>query len=314
MPVDRESLASVVYWRGNRQPQRFYVALCLLMSSIQDAFLGLKERASANLNWSATCSYYSLVHVGRLLTFIALGDYPTQHRELRQLFAGSRPQGARPPSSRDGYPFDWLRGFTAETAPGQREPGAPTPRAGVSELRDAMADYFTNIGVQGVAGGLEQFAAVLKAAAELRNDSNYEALLIAHEYDHVVMSAEFESLAVCMCEATERSRPFVIEVFTCFLENDLDLEAERAGYCAFANAYLTGRLIPAIDRKVGDSRDLKKNLRDIVGRLARQPADGDYRRLEDAASLEIFGGKTRLMTGFRRKIEELRRATGGEVI
>ena len=66
---------SLGYWRARpeRVPQRFYVAFCLLMSSLQDAILGQKERQSHNLNWSATCSYYSLVHGGRLLCFLALG-------------------------------------------------------------------------------------------------------------------------------------------------------------------------------------------------------------------------------------------------
>lgn len=316
MPVDRESLTSVVYWRGERQPHRFYVALCLLMSSIQDLFLGVKERTSANLNWSATCSYYSLVHAGRLLTFIALGDYPTSHGALRQLFGRGGPQSTRRSPPRDGYPFDWLRGFSAEATSrsGQRRVSPATPRAGPSELRGAMVAYFISIGVQSVAEGFDQFAAVLKAAAELRNDSNYEALLIAHEYDHEVMSSEFNSLAIRMCEAADKTRPFAIEVFTAFLDNDPDLETERAEYRAFANAYLNGRLIPAIDRKLADSGDLKKELRDIVQGLVRLPADGDYHRLEEAVSFGIFGGKARLMRGFREKIEDLRRATNGEVI
>lgn len=99
-----------------------------------------------------------------------------------------------------------------------------------------------------------------------------------------------------------------------YLDNDPDLETERAEYRAFANAYLNGRLIPAIDRKLADSADLKKKLRDIVQGLVRPPADGDYHRLEEAVSFEIFGGKARLMRGFGDKIEELRRAMNGEVI
>ena len=152
------------------------------------------------------------------------------------------------------------------------------------------------------------------AAAELRNDSNYEALLIAHEYNHAMMSFEFNNLAQGMCDAVDIIHPFVAKAFTGFVDNDLDLEEDRAGYRAFANAYLNDRLIPAINRKLGDSRDLKQNLRSIVSELARSPANGDSRRLEEAASIEIFGGKARLMSGFRRRIEELGRATGRGVI
>lgn len=58
MPIDRADLASLAYWRSSQQrrAQRFYVAFCLLMFTIQDFLLGLKEREGQNLNWSATCS------------------------------------------------------------------------------------------------------------------------------------------------------------------------------------------------------------------------------------------------------------------
>lgn len=106
MATERADLPSVAYWRGARQPQRFYIAFCLLRSSVQDSLLGLKEQSSANLNWSATCSYYGLVHAGRLLTFIALGDYPMSHADLRRLLGTTARQPTRRRQARDGFPFD----------------------------------------------------------------------------------------------------------------------------------------------------------------------------------------------------------------
>lgn len=68
MLADRNHLASLEYWRTpqERVPQRFYVAFCLLMSSIQDWILGLKERESANLNWSVTPYYVLLAQGGEV--------------------------------------------------------------------------------------------------------------------------------------------------------------------------------------------------------------------------------------------------------
>lgn len=176
--MDRNQLTSISYWRGQRQPQRFYVAFCLLMSTIQDAVLGLKERRSHNLNWAATCSYYSLVHAGRLLSFLALGDYPTSHAELRQLIsgAGNPPRRRLPPR---GYPFDWLREFSqlAGAEPNRRAPATIPTR--LSELRSCMVDYLLTIGVVDASEHLGRFGNTLLAAGPLRSDSNYEALLIA---------------------------------------------------------------------------------------------------------------------------------------
>jgi hypothetical protein len=317
MVTDRVNLPSVVYWRGQRQPQRFYVALCLLMSSIQDFLLGHKERRSANLNWSATCSYYSLVHAGRLLAFIALGDYPTSHAELRRLFGRSSHQARRRLPGRDGYPFDWLRGFSAEVRSDSQghELDAQAPSTcSPSELRDAILGYLTDTGVQRTAERLELFGDVLAAAAELRNDSNYEALLMAHEYEHVSMTSAFANLAKHMCEAADSSRPVVLDAFTCFLRRDPDLEEDRPGYVAWARQYLTRRLLPAIGRKVAGFDDLQEKLNGIVSGLDLPATRGDYQHLEDVASLHIFDAKARLMARFVDRIEKLARATGGQAL
>ncbi|MBA3256711.1 MAG: hypothetical protein H0T64_08685 [Pyrinomonadaceae bacterium] len=118
----RRILPSLEYWRAapERLPQRFYIAFCLLMSSVQDLILGQKEQESNNLNWSATCSYYALVHGGRLVCFLGLGDYPMQHAELRNLLSGRQAR-----QRRDVYPFDWLRGF-AHQRDDRRDQPRPT--------------------------------------------------------------------------------------------------------------------------------------------------------------------------------------------
>src|SRR5947209_2957867 len=93
-----DSIAAREHWR--RSPahvaQRFYVAFCLFMSSVQDAFLGLMDRERNNRNWAATCAYYALVHGGRLLTFLALGDFPRRHKTLQAILSGaSNPLGSK---------------------------------------------------------------------------------------------------------------------------------------------------------------------------------------------------------------------------
>lgn len=284
MATDRASLASVAYWRGERQPQRFYIAFCLLMSSIQDALLGLKEEESANLNWSATCSYYALVHAGRLLTFIGLGDYPTSHADLRRL-VGRTTRQQRPRAQRgDGFPFDWLRGFRAETIPGTPQGNsnrwADNPGEYL-ELRNSIIEYLTGIGVERAPERLEQFGTILGATADLRNDSNYEALLIAHEYEHVKMSSAFKDLAREMAAAADSNLPFVEDAFRCFLCADPDLETDRPRYCAMAQDYLATRLSIVVYRR---SRSRCSD----VGRRARsaQSAESAFRR----PSTPISGG------------------------
>jgi hypothetical protein len=282
------------------------------MSIIQDSLLGLKEQSSANLNWSSTCSYYALVHAGRLLTFMSLGDFPTSHVGLRWLIGITERPPRRLPRARDGFPFDWLRGFIVEASPGIRQNEAnlaPPSPWGYQEFREAMVQYLTYTGVDRAAERLHRFGAVLAAAAELRNDSNYEALLIAHEYEHVTMTSAFERLARDMVAAADSTLPFVEEAFTCFLRSDPDLESDRDGYMAFTREYLVRRLVQAVDRKLVRFDGLKKKLRQAVARIELPATDVDYHHLEHRVSREFFGAKARLMGEFQGRIEKLRRAT-----
>ncbi len=308
MALDRTRLPSIVYWRGHRQPQRFYVALCLLVSSIQDWALGQKERVSGNLNWSATCSYYSLVHASRLLTFLALGDFPMSHAQLRRLLSFNEPAPTPPRRSPDGYPFDWLRGFSHTSTADLRTTHVATVPGSLVDLRMGIVQYLSQIGLDSAGERLERFGKVIAAAGPLRSDSNYEALLIAHEYRHVTMSSAFETLSRCMGDAAQSQLPFAGEAFCGFVKTDPDLAIERAAYGHFGRVYLDQRLIPAILRKLTGFPDVEAELQRLVARIQLPDTQADYRRLEDAVSMNIFGQKARLMNDFGRRIEDLCRA------
>lgn len=301
----RDNLTSLAYWRSGHQPQRFYTAFCLLVSSVQDWALGFKEARSENLNWSATCSYYSLVHAGRLLTFLALGEFPTSHSELRKLLSGyngARVRTSRPP---DHYPFDWLQGFTRRQVAGTHLQAQPI-QIRLAELRQAVLEYLELIHVALASRRLDEFGRVFSAAGPLRSDSNYEALLIAHEYEHVTVSSGFKKLADCMNASAKRQLPFAIEGFRQFLAYDPDLDAERPAYRSFLEAYLDQRLLPSIRRKLAGFPEVEGGLSEIAANL-RVPGHiaVDYGRLEQAVSMEIFGAKAALMSQFQHRIDDL---------
>lgn len=312
MQIDRNELASVTYWRSSQETrsQRFYVAFCLLTSSIQDLMLGLKERDDHNLNWSATCSYYSLVHAGRLLTFLALGDFPTSHSSLRRLLAEERHDGHSRPLPDDGYPFDWLRGFTRVAQPNQAQGRPPAGVARDGPFRPIILGYLEQIGVQDPDGKLARFGRILAAAGPLRNDSNYEALLIAHEHRHVAMTSAFDHLAENMARAADSSISLAIEVFNRYFRGDPDLPPDRREYESFLHDYLHERVLEAVRRKLRGSTDLERKLADVVAMIDARPTRAPYDHLEDQISMGIFGNKARLMRDFDSRIEFLAGVVG----
>lgn len=310
--MGRTDLRSIIYWRSpqERPPQRFYVAFCLLMSSIQDCLIGLKEREFQNLNWSATCSYYSLVHAGRLLTFLPLGDYPTSHSKLRSLLSPTGSAGGGRPAQRHGYPFDWLLDFTRMADAGRqvRQVQAQVPELG--ELRLLIIQYLEEVGVTDAATRLDGFGNLFQTAGQLRNDSNYEALLIAHEYQHNKLTYAFDKLAEHMANAADSTLLLAIDAFNGFLRSDPDLQENRNVYYNFLYDYLHQRILNAILRKLPRTGSFERKLGELVARIDAQQTNLDYHELERLVSLDIFDDKARLMEDFISKIKSLGAAAG----
>lgn len=310
VPDWRSNLPSLEYWRAvpERLPQRFYIAFCLLMSSVQDLILGQKERDSNNLNWSATCSYYSLVHGGRLLCFLALGDYPKRHDQLRDIFSPAQQRRRNFSPSREGYPFDWLRGFANPTGGLVGQVSADHVRS-ASEVRQMIATHLDRVHVADVEERLGSFGSILAAALPLRNDSNYEALLIAHEFRHETISGAFADLSSHMASAAETTLPFLIDAFNGFRFYDPDLPDDRDQYETFLHVYVRDRIGNAIRQKIAGSMHLEKKLEDTLIRIGTHPTAAHYEPLEEQVSKSMFEGKARLMREFVNRISDLARAT-----
>ena len=259
--MERDDLGSIRFWRESEQraAQRFYVAFCLFVSAVQDAFLGLRERETGNLNWSGTCSYYSLVHGGRFLAFLAFGDLPMQHRDLADLFDTEAGIRARSHYETNGYPFDWLRKFVGQSAApdADTEPNQQWVRENATH--DVVIRYLQTIGVDDAEARVRQFGRMLGLAKPLRNDTNYEALLIAHEYRHQEMTQAFCELSSALSDAALTSLTLLRDAMRCMVLHDGDLDANRPGYIALARRYTDFQLREAVGRKlehVGPVADL----------------------------------------------------------
>ena len=308
--------ASRQFWAQSEatRAQRFYISFCLLVAAVQDTFLGRYERQRSNLNWSATCSYYGLVHAGRLFTFLALGDYPTGHRELSLLHLNDK-STQKPRRLGKSFVFDWLQKFTESTAQaGSHNPPAEVPAMNYEQCLDAMVDYYSAIGLSEARKRLLRFGQIIKMAADLRNDSNYQALLIAHEYRHVTMTNDFIELAEAMCEAGREMLKLLCDVFNSFVTQDPDLLPDRRAYQSFLRDYLRNRVQEAISNKIDRQPTLTDELRQLTARLLTVAVDGscDYSRLEEAVSFHMFGGKKRLMDEFQRKLRDLSKTLEGD--
>ena len=185
------------YWENNERnrDQKFYTAFCILVSACSDYATGATLQRDNKLNWACTALYYSLVHAARLISFVETGDFPTSHSELSKLFSGG--EFVRKPRDtwvkRTLQPFAREQGFQVEAA-----------------------DHFNLISVP---DGIRKYMGdKLEIARKLRNDANYEGLLISHEYNHVKVAESFNRLAFASQLASRMFLPIMISCFKDFLD------------------------------------------------------------------------------------------------
>lgn len=280
------------YWKQNVQhhDQKFYAAFCLLGAACSDYAVGIDLNNERKLTWAVTASYYALVHCGRLACFIALGDFPTSHLHLKQLFMEGQVAGRT-----------WMGRFKGFLDADDQD---IEPQRNFS--RDDLVAHFPH--AVGIQAQFEEWGQILSKAKDLRNDSNYEGLLIAHEYNHVKVTEALGNLVRVLRCACETVLPQAISLMKGFVAS-----SERGQHwCAFLNweAKREGLyyLVESLHSRVNNQEAYIK-VAEFLSPL-RQLSDQHLDlAIEVGKHVEIgaFGGKAALMDTFQNKIGELER-------
>jgi len=171
-------------------------------------------------------------------------------------------------------------------------------------MQSILLMYLRDVGVDN--HDLERFGRVLSAAAPLRTDANYEALLIANEQQHAITST-FEALGEVMYDgAREVGLPLVTKAFRGYLERDFELEWERSAYQALVYDYLTTKAGPELERKLRTTPDLVAEARRMLAEIQPVRSFTSYEHLEERFSRGLFTGKAHLMQRFTERVARLR--------
>ena len=136
--------------------QKFYTVFCMLVSACSDYAIGVKLKRQKCLNWACTSFYYSMVHAMRVICFMETGDFPTGHDRLAAIFNGEQRRVDR----------TWV------SANSRYFPQGVEPNRNFQFALTSLEER-------------QRLGEVLDNARILRNDANYEGLLISHEYNHV---------------------------------------------------------------------------------------------------------------------------------
>jgi hypothetical protein len=238
------------YWNQNpeQSSQRLYVAFCELASAALDFSEGVRTKFQVQpnderSNWASTALYYSIVHSARLLVFLPFGDFPTRHDQLARCFQLE---------STGTIGTNWLNGFLRVSAFGyRRERRHIRHTRYLTELAPPhLYKYWhQTINDQSTEIFLEWMGELMEQARSLRNENNYEALLIAHEYDHKFMSDLFTQFTHEMYEGAKRTLGSTATYFDRYLKANNNLPR---GASAFIADYVGKRILNPISRWYGD--------------------------------------------------------------
>jgi hypothetical protein len=307
---DRPSYA---YWResDSRVKRFWYVSFCLMMSSAQDRLTGLALRESGNLNWATTAFYYSAVHAGRLVCFVCCGDYPTGHAELANLLAPTQP--ARTQRQPRRFHFDWLDKFQryvrANNGSGVAR-NAQAPQYDHDALVAAISESLPILRAR-----FDRFAPLLANFKNLRNDCNYEALLVAHEVNHDKVTEGFRKLV----ESAEWASGLAVDLATIWYLTNLKsadcFNRDREKFHAAHNKYLCGRFETSLRQKFQNSAEAMTELQRVKSVL-NWPGASDGNNIQTFLKPIMrgsFGDKQGLMERWRNDIDVLYRQTGSDI-
>jgi hypothetical protein len=194
------------YWQTNdsRKDQYFYIAFALLASGVNDYAVGRDLHLARKLNWAASAYYYSMVHASRLVLFLVYGDFPTQHRSLADAFGNGVHRASF-----------WFTEFARSTTP------APDRSNPNDYKRQEVVYRYEQMGMdrRETDRMFEQWADVLQQAKTLRENSNYESLLIAHEHNHIIVTQAFDRLCKALKICAERVLVDTVRLFKTTIDN-----------------------------------------------------------------------------------------------
>lgn len=277
-----------------RVAQHWYVTFCLLMSAIQDSLIGMALQDKKNLNWSVTTSYYGMIHTGRLLCFVISGSFPKGHYDLCNLLKDST----------QPVQLNWLQKFVKDLGPRAAEETDVRTSLCRRDIADKLKRWDS-----GIVPELESFSNRMDKLRRLRNNSNYEALLIAHEKKHVIVTDCFAKLAVSAQAAARDSMKLAARIYRLYVERSPLLENKRVTFKNLSNEYVKGRLYLGIKEKLYSFRPATEALLELSVTLkfclpSESRDESNLSELKDFISIHKFGGKTALMEDFSRKIED----------
>ncbi len=171
----------------NEEIQRMYKLYCSYAVIVFDLATSKQLYENRSYSWAITSGYYSLMHMGRFICLLGIGEYPTHHSNLYKFLNGNNGNRIRD----FDHTFDEL----------------------IGQLKMYSED-------ESLEEEIKKFGLYLGKVKEIRENNSYDFFIIYHQINHSILSAQFERVFKIISDLMNHYFKIVSELFFDYIEHD----------------------------------------------------------------------------------------------
>jgi hypothetical protein len=289
------------FWNENeyKQDQMLYAAFCLLESGISNFVAGRFLRKCRVFDWATTSFYYSALYSIRLVVFLGYGDFPEGHRKIGAMFKNG--------SVKDrAWLLSFLKSLQGYT-PSRHYPYFDQNPKNVLFERDLLESSLSMNGVDlsALREAFDFFEKIFTEATDLRNDSSYESLLVAHQYSHVKVTQCFEDLVDNFEKLSKKAIDHALRIFQEFVA----AHTRHDYFCAFLMDEKNREgfyYLESSPQNKGYSSEMIEAALDLLTTLKKMSIKDDKKAgsFHTNISMQTFDVKRELMQDFDERVKK----------
>ncbi|AFY41061.1 hypothetical protein [Nostoc sp. PCC 7107] len=153
---------------------------------------------------------------------------------------------------------------------------------------------------------------ILSNAKKLRNNSNYDALLMAHEWHHINVTNDFVKLSNSMSNGAKLCLKIASNCFENYIIYDAEIRQNREKIKYLVKNYIVRRLYPSISERIQDKNVLNtvisctQRLENISNEFEiNTDIENQLNEFEKSFLISNFSQKKNLMDNFNTDVQTL---------
>jgi uncharacterized protein (UPF0332 family) len=268
---------------SDEEIKKFYTLFCEIFTAFHNYATAKKLSKSKIYTWSLTAYYYSLMHCGRAICYMALKCFPKRHEALHKFLKGENLERRE-----KFWKLDEPKGISEQHTFEELLENLPVNNNSVKSKIKKLGEYLEKI-------------------KKVREFNSYEMFIVAHQIEHYVLSPKLKKGSIKICQIVKNYLIFVMDLFFAYVQPKADyfkaflLDRNQNNKWAFE--YLLRTLSK---QRFGKSiiEEVKTVINDqLLSRISVQMECPDS--FYEPISFQVFSGKSQIINDFIKLIDDV---------